>query len=179
MTPTTKHFTETPEAMLDLVASRVAQLDGRLDTATPEDRERTRLHLGTISARNQQLRESLPIADPDHTIEVAHALLRVLDSLESDLHFVAFPELYPELDRLERQVRSWIGSVDNLRVQAALGRMNARDDVENLVDRSRGAWHRVAVALSVANRDGKQVAHDVGEVVHDLRDAARHIVHGQ
>ncbi len=177
--PTTHdESTETPLAALDLVDRRIAQLDRRLDTATAEDQERTRLHLGTISARNQQLRGSLSIADPDHTIEVTHALLRVLDSLESDLHFVSFPDLYPELDRLERQVRGWLGSVDDLRVQAALGRMEARDDIEQLVQRSRSAWHQVTESLALANVDSKRVVHDVGIVVHDLRDAARHIVTG-
>ena len=171
-------MSESPVATLNLVDRRIKQLEARLHDATEKDRERTRIYLGTVKARSEQLRGSVDLTDPDHTLEVGQALLRIIDTLESDVQFVAAPDAYARLDHLERQLRGWMGAIDDLQVQATLGRMELRDDVKALLGRGRGTWKAATHGLAVVGDDSRAVVHDVEQVVHDLRETAHAIVRG-
>ncbi len=162
-------------SILDLVERRINAARGRLDEVSSEVRERTDELLDAIANRAEDLRRTIEDIEPEDRMYAASGLLGLLDSIDMDLD--AMPhDTADRFDRLERRARSWLGSLENVRVQAALGRMETRDEVDSLADRGRHAWHRAVQNVSDAGEDIEHATSDLGAVVGDIRDMVRHLL---
>ena len=104
-------------------------------------------------------------------------LVAETDALEADVDSLREETAAGYEVAVDRQIRVWRAQMDRLRVQGALGAMEARDDVDQLlqrVDHVRGA---ALVELQQALDDSKELVadlrDDVEEVLADVRNLVR------
>lgn len=78
---------------------------------------------------------------------------------------------------LSELIESWRGRLDDLKVQADLGRMEARDRIRGDLERAEGLWTELKGRLEglgdKAAETGGELRDDVKTLVDDLRDALR------
>ncbi|MCP4959222.1 MAG: hypothetical protein GY925_08150 [Actinomycetia bacterium] len=152
-------------AEMQLIEKRLAGLGDRLESV-PEQVlvEVSELHV-ELSGRCAELAEEVrswvevEVGVPSGVADLASDV----DALESDIEALTSSERADYELLMDRQVRAWRGRIDRLRLQGALGAMEARDDVDALsqrLDRVRGD---VLVELQAA-------AGSAGDLVTDLRD---------
>ena len=82
-----------------------------------------------------------------------------------------------EQGSLTELIDSWRGRLDDLKVQADLGRMDARDRIRGDLERAEGLWTelkgRVEELGDKAASTGGDLADDLKTLVEDLRSALR------
>jgi hypothetical protein len=67
------------------------------------------------------------------------------------------------LERLKAELKEWRASFDHLRVQANLGRKDARDKLRELGDRLDPAWQRAKGTLDEVVKSGTTEARTLGK----------------
>ena len=165
-------------AQIDLAEARLAAfrscLDGVVDDGT---RHRLEARASGVSHRCTALRTIVRHSDviPIGTPIAVEDLAATLDTLEADLDAASQKEPSLYLAAADRQARAWRGRTDRLRVQAALGIMEMKDDLEHLVRRLEHVRAAVLVELRDAAGDarggGEVLRADMEAVVGDVRRA--------
>lgn len=155
-------------------ADRLEALEGDAPPALVEQAESLGERAEAIEkeiASWQEVEVGVPTAVED--------LAASVDSLEADLDAAEPAEAAAYEIALDRQVRSWKSRLDRFRLQRALGRMEARDDLEDLSRRLDHVRGEVLVQLQNAVDDSKDlvidVRDDVEEVLADVRRAVERV----
>ncbi len=161
---------------------RLDALSGRIDALDEQDRSAVGPEHAALTTRCEDLTEEirswtevevgLPTAVED--LEAA------LDTLEADLEALEPAETRDRQLAIDRQVRAWKRRVEWLRLQGTLGTMEARDDLEGLINRLDGVRGDVLVELQAAAEDSKtavvDLRRDVEKVLVDVRRAVNRII---
>ncbi len=165
-------------AQIDLAEARLAAFRSCLEAAADDSaRHRLEARATGVGRRCTALRTTVREADviPIGTPTAVEDLAATLDTLEADLDAATQkePSLYGAA--ADRQARAWRGRADRLRVQAALGIMEMKDDLEGLVRRLDHVRAAVLVELRDAAADTRggveELRADMEEVVGDVRRA--------
>jgi len=165
-------------AQIDLAEARLAALRSCLDGAVDDGtRRRLEARATGISDRCTALRTTVRHADviPIGTPTAVEDLAATLDTLEADLDAAIQNESSLSMAAADRQARAWRGRTDRLRVQAALGIMEMKDDLERLVRRLKHVRAAVLVELRDAAGDARggveELRADMEAVIGDVRRA--------
>lgn len=158
-------------AQIELAQDRLRDLKGELADLSTEGRAAASAQIENIGARCGALREQIQ-ERPEVQIGTATAvedLSDAVDTLEADLDASGEAERDRYRSTVDRQLRAWRGRAERLRLQASLGTMDARDDLEHAVKRVTDARAAVLVEL-------REAAHDARDVVVDLRNNVEEVL---
>lgn len=160
-----------------LTRRRLDRLDERLaelgDDADDELAERG----AELDRRCETLRENIASwADVEIGVPTAvEDFVAAVDAFESDLEAVGQHDAESYEIAVDRQVRTWRARLERLRIQGALGAMEARDEVDDLTHRLDRVRGDVLVQLQNALGDARDLVtdlrSDVEEVLADVRRA--------
>lgn len=156
---------------LDAMRNRIEELDEQARAVVGAERE-------ALVTRCQSLIDEIRSWSEVEigTPTAAEDLESAVDALEADLE--ALEPVEPQAGRLaiDRQVKAWKRRVEWLRLQGALGAMEARDDLGDLTHRIDMVRGDVLVGLQSAADDSKvaidDLKKDVEKVLVDVRRAA-------
>lgn len=165
-------------AQIDVAEARLAAFLTCLDEVSDQSiRRRLTVRAEGVDRRCSTLRATVgePTPIPIGTPTAVEDLGATMDTLEADLDAATQVEAGPYKAAADRQARAWRGRTDRLRVQAALGVMELKDDLEGLARRLDHVRASALVELREAvsdARDGvEDVRGDMEEVLGDLRRA--------
>ena len=151
-----------------------ARLDPFLDQARSDWESARKAAERTGSATRDALRTASQEAEADITDLRAN-----LATVRADLRTEVAESRDSYLDALRDLVSSWRARIDELRVQADLGRMDARDEAQADVERAEHQWDELKAK---ADQFGDQATEatadlraDVRRLVDDLRETLRKV----
>ena len=156
---------------------RLAALGQRVEALDEQDQAVVGAERETLASQCQDLVEEIKSwTDVEIGIPTAiEHLESAVDTLEADVE--ALEPVDPRDGRLamDRQVKAWKQRVEWLRLQGALGAMEARDDLDDLSRRLDGVRGDVLVELQSAAEDSRitmaDLRRDVERVLVDVRRA--------
>jgi chromosome segregation ATPase len=178
MTAATRHQAhDRLQAHVQMTEGRLDAMSGRIGELDEQDRAAISDRAETLAKRCQYLKTEIAswteveIGIPTSVEDLESAV----DTLEADLDALSAAKSPEREMAIDRQVRTWKRRVDWLRLQGALGTMEARDDLGDLTHRLGAVRGDVLVELQNAVSDSKNVAvdvrTDVEKVLADVRRA--------
>lgn len=169
-------------ADVKLLRKRLRSLTQRIDRLEPEVASTVTADHRELIGRCDELTEELTSwkeVEIGVTTAVAD-LADAVDAMEADLDARLGTDAASYELAVDRQVRVWRARIDRLRLQGALGALEARDELQGLshrLDRARGD---VLVELQSVAGDTRgivtELRDDVEDVLEDIRDAVRKAV---
>ena len=148
---------------LTALGERVGELDPETRATLPEEHEELVERCGAMIDEITSWTE-VEVGVPTAVADLSDAV----DAIEADLDAREPVDASSYELAVDRQVRAWRARLDRLRLQSALGTMEARDDLLDLghrLDRARGD---VLVELQEAAGDTKAMVADLREEVEDV-----------
>ncbi|MDH3682546.1 MAG: hypothetical protein OEV40_21645 [Acidimicrobiia bacterium] len=182
MTSTTRHQAHDQlVAQVRLTKKRLEQFTDRLQALDEDAPAELVEQAGSLGGRAEELEseilswEEVEIGVPTAVEDLAASV----DSMEADLDAAESAEAAAYEVALDRQVRAWKTRLDRFRLQGALGRMEAKDDLGELSQRLDHVRGEVLVQLHNAVDDSKDLVtdlrDDVEEVLADVRRAIERV----
>lgn len=180
MTAATRHPAHDQlQAHVQMMERRLEKISGKIGELDEQDRAAISEEAEMLDQRCQELKAEIASwSEVEIGVPTAvEDLESAVEALEADLNAVGSAESPEQGLAMDRQVRAWKQRVDWLRLQSALGTMEARDDLDNLTHRLDNVRGDVLVELQNAVDDSKKVVvdvrHDVEQVLADVRRAVR------
>jgi septal ring factor EnvC (AmiA/AmiB activator) len=178
MTAATRHQAhDRLQAHVQMAEGRLDAMSGRIEDLEEQDVAAIGDRAETLATQCQDLKREIASWTEVEigVLTSVEDLESAVDTLEADLDAL-MPAQSPEHElAIDRQVRAWKRRVDWLRLQGALGTMEARDDLGDLTRRLGAVRGDVLVELQNAVSDSKNVAVDVWidveKVLADVRRA--------
>ena len=162
-------------AHVQRVGHRLEALTGRIEALDTPDKAAIASERESLTTRCQELLDEIRSwTEIEIGIPAAvENLESAVDTFEADLDALSPADPEGRKSAIDRQIRAWKQRVDWLRLQSALGAMQARDDLEDLTRRLDGVRGQVFVELQTTAEDSKEVIvdlrRDVEKVLVDVR----------
>ena len=178
MTSNTDALAEQLAAEIELIEDRLEEVRGHIREAAADLRERFEKRGDAIEERAEWFQASTRewLSDPYLLSTVTEDLSHAVDALAADLDAAKETDASSLRAAMDRQLRTWRGRAERLRVQEALAEMEVRDDLASVSDRLRHARAQALVDLRKTEADAKETALDLRDDLEDLVEDVRRVV---
>ena len=167
------------QSQLDELADQLSDLRGRVSDQADDARQRLEPFVDEVKSNWESVKRAvdhLGTATADAVKEASQQTEAGIQGLRSDLGTVRADlstELADSRDGYRAAVRdltdSWRARIDQLRVQADLARMDARDEIEDDLAKAEGLWADL-------KRRADELGDEAGDATADLREDVTRLV---